>query len=157
MPSKNASTKSERPEKSRYAFKITVIGPDDSLLEEVLRAFSDRVIEVDGIRISSAGHRTDSSDVKALIMSPGYSALDVMLSLTFKGAGGVVIVLREPDDETECMYRNEVKLNAGEVPTRVLAAGSKFNDKKRKEIVRLLNNMLEEMVSAREGARAPKG
>jgi hypothetical protein len=80
-----------------------------------------------------------------------------MLSLTFKGAGGVVIVLREPDDETECMYRNEVKLNAGEVPTRVLAAGSKFNDEKRKEIVRLLNNMLEEMVSAREGARAPKG
>jgi hypothetical protein len=157
MPARTAASKSKKPKKTRYLFKITVIGPDDSLLKEVLHAFNEKVVEVDGIRISAAGLKTDDSDVKALIMSPAYSALDLMLSLTFKGASGVIIVLSEPDEETECMYRSEVKTNAGEVPTRTLSVGPRLTEEKGKEIVRLLNDMLQEIVSARERARPSKG
>lgn len=156
MPTKTTAAKSRQPKKMRYLFKIVVIGPDDSLLGQVLHAFSEEVIEVDGIRISAAGHKTDDSDVKALIMSPAYSALDLMLSLSFKGAAGAIIVLPEPDEETECMYRSEVKINAGDLPARVLTVGSALTDEKRKEIVRLLNDMLEEMVSSRARARLSK-
>jgi hypothetical protein len=156
MSPRTTATKTKKPEKARYLFKITVIGPDDFLLREVLHALSEKVIEVDGIHVTSAGHKTDKSDVKALIMSPAYSALDLMLSLTFKGAGGVIIVLRETDEETECMYQSEAKLNAGDVPTRTLIVGPALTDEKRKEIIRLLNDMLEKMVSAREHKGTPK-
>ncbi len=156
MSPRTTAAKAKKPKKTRYLFKITVIGPDDSLLEEVLHAFSQKVMEVDGIRISAAGHKTDRSDVKALIMSPAFSALDLMLSLSFKGASGVIIVLREPDEETECMYQSEVKLNAGDLPTRTLLVGPRLTEEKSKEIVRLLDDMLEEMVSAREPAGKSK-
>jgi len=156
MPARTTAPKAKTPKKTRYLFKITVIGPDDFLLKEVLHAFSEKVVEVDGISISAAGHKTGNSDVEALIMSPAYSALDVMLSLTFKGASGVIVALREPDELTELAYRNKAKSNAGDVPTRALSVGPGLTDEKRKEIVRLLNEMLEEIVTAREGAQPSK-
>ncbi len=55
--------------KSNYLFKITVVGPDDLLLEDVLSTF-DPVVKVDGIRIVSADHSTEDSNVRAVFMSP---------------------------------------------------------------------------------------
>ncbi|MHA1943523.1 MAG: hypothetical protein ACW96M_03915, partial [Candidatus Thorarchaeota archaeon] len=99
--------KSTRRGKSKFLFKITVVGPDDSLLEDVLSTF-DPVVKVDGIRIVSADHSTDDSEVRAVFMSPKHAVLDILLSMTFKGASAVIIVLRDPDPELETVYRNEV-------------------------------------------------
>ncbi|MHA2152808.1 MAG: hypothetical protein ACXAAQ_12590, partial [Candidatus Thorarchaeota archaeon] len=69
MTTTDKKKKKNKRAKSRYLFKLTVVGPDDSLLEDVLSTF-DPVVKVDGIRIVSAEHSTDSSDVQALFMSP---------------------------------------------------------------------------------------
>ncbi|MFW9812015.1 MAG: hypothetical protein ACFFF9_06100 [Candidatus Thorarchaeota archaeon] len=134
-------------EKSRYLFKLTVVGPDDSLLEDVLSTF-DPVVKVDGIRIVSAEHSTDSSEVRAVFMSPKHAALDILLSLTFKGASAVIIVLREPDPELETVYRNEIRENLGaRIPTRVVTIGSTLDKFKRTEIHHTFDELIEEILA----------
>jgi hypothetical protein len=150
MSPQSSARRGKREGRSRYLFKITVVGPVDSLLEEVLQVFSKRVVTVDGISISAADHATDSSDVKALIMSPRHDALDIMLSLTFKGANAAIIVLREVDPEVETYYRNEVRVKAGELPTRVFSVGPDFNETKRCEILRTLDGLLEAILASRQ-------
>ena len=136
--------------KAKYLFKITVVGPDDSLLESFLSTF-DPVVKVDGIRIVSADHSTDDSDVRAVFMSPKHAALDILLSLTFKGANAVVIVLREPDPEMEKIYRNEIRENCGDrIPSRVCTIGSSIDDFKRTEIHLMFDELVEEILAQRE-------
>ncbi|MFW9793723.1 MAG: hypothetical protein ACFFEE_05455 [Candidatus Thorarchaeota archaeon] len=136
--------------KSRYLFKLTVVGPDDSLLEKVLSAFDEPVVKVDGIRIGSADIDTDDSKVKAVFMSPRHAALDILLSLTFKGASGAIIVLREPDPELETVYRNEVRENLGaRVPTRVITCGTSLDEYKRNEIRHIFDDVVEEILAIR--------
>jgi hypothetical protein len=148
MPKAKSRKKSRPRKKPRYLFKITVVGPDDKLLEEVLSVLSEEVIAIDGIRISSAAVTVEKTDVKTLFMSPRHSALDLLLSVTFAGASGAIIVLKEADPEMETLYRNEVreKIGAG-VPTRVIAIGSGMDDFKRNEIAVLLDDMVEEILS----------
>jgi hypothetical protein len=142
--------------KDRYLFKLTVVGPDDSLLEDVLSTF-DPVVKVDGIRIVSAEHSTDSSDVRAVFMSPKHAALDILLSLTFKGASAVIIVLREPDPEIETMYRNEIRENLGaKVPTRVVTIGSALDEFKRTEIHHTFDELIEEILARRKKEQKAK-
>ena len=151
MPQAKGRKKSRtRKKKPRYLFKITVVGPDDKLLEQVLSVLSEEVIAVDGIRISSAAVTVEKTDVKTLFMSPKHSALDILLSVTFAGASGAIIVLKDADPEMETLYRNEVreKIGAG-VPTHVIAIGSGMDDFKRSEIAVLLDEMVEEILSAR--------
>ena len=136
--------------KSKYLFKITVVGPDDALLEDVLSTF-DPVVKVDGIRIVSAGHSTDDSDVKAVFMSPKHEALDILLSLTYKGASAVIIVLRDPDPELETIYRNEIRENLGaKVPTRVVTIGSSVDKFKRNEIHHTADELIEEILAQKD-------
>jgi hypothetical protein len=45
----------------------------------------------------------EKTDVKTLFMSPKHSALDILLSVTFAGASGAIIVLKEPDPEMETL------------------------------------------------------
>ncbi len=148
MPKAKSRKKFRPRKKPRYLFKITVVGPDDKLLEEVLSVLSEEVIAIDGIRISSAAVTVKKTDVKTLFMSPRHSALDLLLSVTFAGASGAIIVLKEADPEMETLYRNEVreKIGAG-VPTRVIAIGSGMDDFKRNEIAVLLDDMVEEILS----------
>ncbi|RDE11730.1 MAG: hypothetical protein C4K49_11415 [Candidatus Thorarchaeota archaeon] len=153
MSPQSSTRRGERESRSRYLFKITVLGPEDTLLEEVLQVFSKRVVTVDGISISAADRATDGSDVKALIMSPKHDALDIMLSLTYKGANAAIIVLREADPEVEKHYRNEVRVKAGGLPTRVFSVGSDFNETKRCEILRTLDSLLEEILASRQTTR----
>ena len=149
MPQAKGRKKSRpRKKKPRYLFKITVVGPDDKLLEQVLSVLSEEVIAVDGIRISSAAVTVEKTDVKTLFMSPKHSALDILLSVTFAGASGAIIVLKEADPEMEILYRNEVQEKIGTgIPTRVIAIGSGMDDFKRNEIAVLLDEMVEEILS----------
>ncbi|MGY5862551.1 MAG: hypothetical protein RTU09_09305 [Candidatus Thorarchaeota archaeon] len=151
MPQAKGRKKSKsRKKKPRYLFKITVVGPDDKLLEDVLGVLSAEVIAVDGIRISSAAVTVEKTDVKTLFMSPKHSALDILLSVTFTGASGAIIVLKEADPEMETLYRNEVREEIGAgVPTRVITIGSGMDDFKRNEIAVLLDEMVEEILDAK--------
>ena len=151
MPHKKDAEKS----KSRYLFKITMVGPEDKLLEKVLSVINENVVAVDGIRIGATHLETENSDVKALFMSPKHSALDILLSLTYKGAKGVMIVLKEHDPEIETMYRNEIRENLGQgIPTRVIAVGTKIEEFKKAEIRNTLDEMIEEMLDIAEKERA---
>jgi hypothetical protein len=142
--------------KSKYLFKITVVGPDDSLLEDVLSTF-DPVVKVDGIRIVSADHSTDDSDVRAVFMSPKHAVLDILLSLTFKSASAVIIVLKDPDPELETVYRNEIRENLGaKVPTRVCAVGSSLDEFKRTQILHIFDELIEEILAQREKEQKAK-
>jgi hypothetical protein len=136
--------------KSKYLFKITVVGPEDSLLEDVLSTF-DPVVKVDGIRIGSTDLLTDDSEIRAVFMSPKHAALDILLSLTFKGANAAIIVLREPDPELETVYRNEVRENLGtKIPTRVVTVESGIDEFKRTEIHHTFDDLIEEILVLRE-------
>ncbi|TET12016.1 MAG: hypothetical protein E3J86_01285 [Candidatus Thorarchaeota archaeon] len=142
--------------KSNYLFKITVVGPDDSLLEDVLSTF-DPVVKVDGIRIVSADHSTDDSNVRAVFMSPKHAVLDILLSLTYKGASAVMIVLKDPDPELETIYRNEIRENLGtKVPTQVVTIGSGIDEFKRAEIHHTFDEIIEEILSKKEKKRQAK-
>lgn len=142
--------KSKEPEKqkSRYLFKVTVVGPDDRLLEQVLGVFNEQVVAVDGIRIGATKIEREDSDVQTLFMSPKHSALDILLSLTYKGATGVIIVLKDANPELEIMYRNEVRENLGAgVPTRIICIDSEIDDFKRNEIQNLLDELMDEILT----------
>ncbi|MHA2178121.1 MAG: hypothetical protein ACXAAO_13540 [Candidatus Thorarchaeota archaeon] len=156
MTTTDKKKKKNKRAKSRYLFKLTVVGPDDSLLEDVLSTF-DPVVKVDGIRIVSAEHSTDSSDVQALFMSPKHAVLDILLSLTFKGASAVIIVLREHDPEIETVYRNEIRENLGaRVPTRVVTVGSVLDKFKRTEIHHTFDELIEEILARKERKQKAK-
>jgi hypothetical protein len=84
-------------------------------------------------------------------MSPKHAALDILLSLTFKGANAAIIVLREPDPELETVYRNEVRENLGtKIPTRVVTVESGIDEFKRTEIHHTFDDLIEEILVLRE-------
>ncbi|MFX0108646.1 MAG: hypothetical protein ACFE7R_10200 [Candidatus Hodarchaeota archaeon] len=144
-PKRKAKPKTE--DKSRYLFKLTVVGPEDPLLESFLVVINEQVVSVDGIRIGATNVELDDSRVSTLFMSPKHAALDILLSLTYKGAKGVIIVLREADPELETVYRNEIRANLGEgVPTRVCILPKEIDDFKRNEINTMLDGLIEEML-----------
>lgn len=123
-----------------------MVGPDDKLLEKVLSTFKP-VVTVDGIRIGSTEFDIDSSEIRAVFMSPKHSALDILLALTYKGASAVVIVLKEPDLEIETIYRNEIRKNLGSgVPTRVLTVELPFDEFKKNEIHHTFDDVVEEIL-----------
>ncbi|MGQ4912020.1 MAG: hypothetical protein ACP6KW_07600 [Candidatus Thorarchaeota archaeon] len=134
-------------EKTRYLFKITVVGPEDNLLGELLSTFDDPVVSVDGIRIGSTEVDIDSSEVRAVFMSPRHSALDILLALTYRGASGAMIVLREADPEIEAVYRNEVRENLGtNIPTRVVVIEGQLDEFKKNEIRHVFDDMVAEIL-----------
>ncbi len=156
MTTKDMKSKSKKRAKSKFLFKITVVGPDDSLLEDVLSIF-DPVVKVDGIRIVSTEAHTDDSDIRAVFMSPKHAALDILLSLTYKGASAVIIVLRDPDPELETVYRNEIRENLGtRVPTRVVSITSTLDEFKRTEINHIFDDLIEEILAKREKEQKAK-
>jgi len=155
MPAKD----SPKTKRSRYLFKITVVGPDDKLLEAVLSTFDDPVVAVDGIRIGSTEVDTDTSEIHAVFMSPKHSALDILLTLTYKGASAVIIVCKDADPEIETIYRNEIRENLGTgVPTRVVQVDLPIDDFKKNEIHHCFDEVIEEILEKRTKSEksAPK-
>ncbi|TFG29709.1 hypothetical protein EU528_09310 [Candidatus Thorarchaeota archaeon] len=136
--------------RSKYLFKITVVGPDDKLLEAVLSTFDDPVVAVDGIRIGSTEIDTDTSEIHAVFMSPKHSALDILLTLTYKGASAVMIICQSSDPEIESIYRNEIRENLGTgIPTRVLEVKLPLDDFKINEIHHIFDEVVEEILEKR--------
>ena len=149
--------KTTKKKRSRYLFKITVVGPDDKLLEAVLSTFDDPVVAVDGIRIGSTEYDTDTSEVHAVFMSPKHSALDILLALTYKGASAVIIVCKDADPEIETIYRNEIRENLGTgTPTRVVQASLPLDEFKKNEIHHLFDDVVEEILEKKTKKKTPK-
>lgn len=152
MTPAETTTKKKR---SKYLFKITVVGPDDRLLEEVLSTFDDPVVAVDGIRIGSTEYDTDTSEIHAVFMSPKHSALDILLTLTYKGASAVMIVCKDSDLEIETIYRNEIRENLGTgIPTRVVTVSLPLDEFKRNEIHHIFDDVVEEILEKKTKKKA---
>ncbi|MGY5859919.1 MAG: hypothetical protein RTU63_11170 [Candidatus Thorarchaeota archaeon] len=153
MTPAKATTKKKR---SKYLFKITVVGPDDKLLEEVLSTFDDPVVAVDGIRIGSTEVDTDTSEIHAVFMSPKHSALELLLTLTYKGASAVIIVCKDADPEIETIYRNEIRENLGTgVPTRVVKIDLPLDEFMTNEIHHVFDELIEEILEKRTKSKKP--
>ncbi|MHA2423697.1 MAG: hypothetical protein ACXAEF_02855 [Candidatus Thorarchaeota archaeon] len=141
----------ETKKQKRYLFKVTVVGPDDALLEKVLAVVNENVVAVDGVRIGTADVETDDSSVRAVTWSPRHTALDVLLSVTFAGANAVVIVLSDEDTELESIYRKEIDEHLGsDTPTRVLTVGSGIDDFKQHEIINMFEELFEEVLQSKQ-------
>lgn len=137
------------PKKHRYIFKITVIGPADHLLEDVLRVINENVVAIDGVRFTATSLETDDFEVKTLTMAPQQSALDALEALTFTGANAVLIILDEANPKTETIYRNKIRENlGGGIPTRVCIISETMTTEKKDEIARCFNEMVEELTSS---------
>lgn len=147
MAPKKNTDKSHRPQ---FLFKVTVVGPEDKLLEEVLCAFDETVIAIDGIRIGSTEIEVDDTDVETVLMSPKHSALDLLLSLSFTGAKAAIIVVRDHDPEIETVYRNKIREQiGGDIPCRVVEIGREVDDQKKAELTQTLEDLIEELLSRR--------
>ncbi|TFG28085.1 hypothetical protein EU527_17760 [Candidatus Thorarchaeota archaeon] len=88
-------------------------------------------------------------------MSPKHSALDILLTLTYKGSSAVIIVLKEPDPEIEIIYRNEIRENLGSgIPTRVLSVALPLDEYKKNEIYHVFDEIVEEILEMK--GKTPK-
>lgn len=122
----------------------------------MLSTFDDPVVAVDGIRIGSTEIDTDTSEIHAVFMSPKHSALDILLTLTYKGASAVLIVCPGSDPEIETIYRNEIRENLGTgVPTRVLQVKLPLDDFKKNEIHHICDEVVEEILEKRTKPKKP--
>ncbi len=155
MSRKNSKKIAEDERKKRYLFKVTIVGPDDGILERVLAVVNDAAVSVDGIRIGTTAVETDESDVRAVTWSPQHSALDMLLSVTYAGANAVVIVMPDVDPAIESIYRNEVRQNLGSgVPTRMIAVGSEIDDFKKVEIMNTFDDLFHEILDRKEKSKS---
>ena len=135
----------------RYLFKVTVVGPDDALLEKVLGVVNQNTVAIDGIRIGATDVETDDSKVRAVTWSPRHSALDVLLSVTFAGANEVVIILNDKDHDIEAIYRKEIVDRLGsDTPTRVLTVGTEIDEFKQHEILTMFEELFQAVLEAKQ-------
>ncbi len=80
-------------------------------------------------------------------MSPRHSALDILLTLTYKGTRAVIIVGDDVDPEIETIYRNEIRENLGTgIPTRVVHVKLPLDEFKKNEIHHIFDEIVEEIL-----------
>jgi hypothetical protein len=105
-----------------FIFKIAVVGPNDLLKDQVLHLVSGGNVGIDGLRI----HVGDADHIDRIKLSywlPHKDAYQVLVSLSYKGAHGALIVLSQDDIETLSQYRADIKKECGEVPVSHLLIG----------------------------------
>ena len=108
---------------------------------------TDPVVAVDGIRIGSTEIDTDASEVRAVFMSPRHSALDILLTLTYKGTRAVLIVVEDVDPDIETIYRNEIRENLGTgIPTRVVRVNLPLDEFEKNEIHHIFDDVVAEIL-----------
>jgi hypothetical protein len=108
-----------------YIFKIAVTGPNDFLKDQVLHLISGGNIGVDGLRI----HVGDTDQTKRIRFSywlPHKDAYRVLISLSYRGAHGALIVLGQDDIEFLTQYQEEIRKQCGKIPTSHLLIGKKM-------------------------------
>ncbi|TXT57485.1 MAG: hypothetical protein BAJATHORv1_10187 [Candidatus Thorarchaeota archaeon] len=133
----------------RFLFKITLLGPDEDLLEEVVRIFNKDLVSVDGISIGSIERESHGADVRAVFMFSKHSALDILLTMTYTGAHGAMVVLEKTDPDLEAKYKNKVKEKIGSVPCRLLILDEPLDDDERKRIISAFEGLVEELLTTR--------
>ncbi|MCK4567575.1 MAG: hypothetical protein KAU48_09730 [Candidatus Thorarchaeota archaeon] len=80
-------------------------------------------------------------------MSPRHSALDILLTLTYKGTRAVIIVCEDADPEIETIYRNEIRENLGTgIPTQVVHVKLPLDEFKKNEIHHIFDEIVEEIL-----------
>ncbi|MHA1614494.1 MAG: hypothetical protein ACTSYJ_06575 [Candidatus Thorarchaeota archaeon] len=80
-------------------------------------------------------------------MSPKHSALDILLTLTYKGTSAVIIVVKDADPEIETIYRNEIRETLGTgIPTRVVHVKLPLDEFKKNEIHYIFDEVVEEIL-----------
>lgn len=92
-------------------------------------------------------------------MSPRHSALDILLTLTYKGTRAVIIVVEDADPEIETIYRNEIRENLGAgIPTRVVHVKLPLDEFKKNEIHYIFDEIVEEILEKKlkQKKKAPK-
>ncbi len=117
------------------------------------------MVAVDGIRIGSTEVDTDTSEIHAVFMSPKHSALDILLTLTYKGASAVILVIKDADPAIETIYRNDIRENLGTgIPTRVVLVDLPLDDFKKNEIHHVFEDVVEEILESKTKPKkkAPK-
>lgn len=155
MSRKNGKKIAEDERRKKYLFKVTIVGPDDGILDRVLAVVNDAAVSVDGIRIGTTAVETGESDVRAVTWSPQHSALDMLLSVTYAGANAVVIVMPDVDPAIESIYRNEIRQNLGSgVPTRMIVVGSEIDDFKKVEIMNTFDDLFHEILDRKEKSKS---
>ena len=126
-----------------FIFKIAVIGPNDYLKDKVLHLVSGGNVGIDGLRIHVGEH--DQLDrIKLSYWLPHKDAYQVLVSLSYQGAHGALIVLSEEEIQTLGHYRAEVKKNCGEIPTTHLLVGKNM---KTKEIHKMADIKMHELAA----------
>jgi hypothetical protein len=108
-----------------YIFKIAVTGPNDFLKDQVLHLISGGNIGVDGLRIH-VGDTVSTERIRLSYWLPHQDAYKVLVSLSYRGVHGALIVLSEDDVATLSQYRAEVKKKCGKIPTSYLLIGKKM-------------------------------
>ena len=102
----------------RFLFKIVVTGPDDYLNDKVLRLISYSKVMVDGIGVHVGG--VPSKSVRTTYWSPQKDAFKILISLSYQGAKGALIVSSKENKESAVRYRTEIKERCGNIPTSLL-------------------------------------
>lgn len=105
-----------------FIFKIAVVGPNDFLKDQVLHLVSGGNIGIDGLRI----HVGDADHIDRIKLSywlPHKDAYRVLVSLSYRGAQGALIVLGQDENEALTQYRSEIRKNCGEIPVSHLLIG----------------------------------
>jgi len=105
-----------------FIFKIAVVGPNDFLKDHVLHLVSGGNVGIDGLRIH-VGDCDQLDRIKLSYWLPHKDAYKVLVSLSYKGAHGALIVLSEDDVQKLSQYRVEVKKQCGEIPVSHLLIG----------------------------------
>ena len=90
-------------------------------------------------------------------MSPRHSALDILLTLTYKGTRAVIIVNEDIDPEIETIYRNEIRENLGPgIPTRVVHVTLPIDEFKKNEIHHIFDEVVEEILEKKTKSKPKK-
>jgi len=105
-----------------FIFKIAVVGPNDFLKDQVLHLVSGGNVGIDGLRIH-VGDCDQLDRIKLSYWLPHQDAYQVLVSLSYKGAHGALIVLSEDDIGKLSQFRADIKKECGEIPESHLLIG----------------------------------
>ena len=111
-----------------FIFKIAVVGPNDFLKDQILHLISGGNIGVDGLRIH-VGDADQTERIKLSYWLPHKDAYQVLVTLSYRGAHGALIVLDQDNIEALTQYRAEVRKKCGKIPVSHLLIGKNMKPK----------------------------
>jgi hypothetical protein len=92
-----------------------VVGPNDFLKDQVLHLISGGNIGIDGLQIH-VGDADHTERIRISYWLPHQEAYQVLVSLSYRGAHGALIVLPEVDSEALEYFKIEILKHCGDIP-----------------------------------------